>query len=308
MYNICEVISIINPEYKRITLKDNTQMELIVIQPQNPIGIMQILHGMSEHIDRYINVAHFFSQLGYLVIMHNQRGHGKQIEESLRGHFDSIIQLVDDAYEIFKTFQHPGRTILLGHSMGSIIARKYITRYPEVFSDCILVGTGYYDMKYRSSIKLLESLIKIHGETKILKSVNQMSARQFNKKFKPLRTESDWLSLNPDNVDAFVRDPYCGFNVSLQVMLSIAECMGETQKSKSIKLINPDTNLLFVSGMDDPFSNYGKGIHKLAKKYKKFGVDNVTVQLYARSRHEVLNEVNQQEVLNNIGKWLKRNE
>ncbi|WP_414043270.1 alpha/beta fold hydrolase [Macrococcus sp. EM39E] len=296
-------------EYKYITLKDNTQLEIIVIKPQNkPIGTVQILHGMSEHIERYKEVAQFFGGLGYLVVLHNQRGHGKYIDESTRGHFDSIEQLVNDAHEVLQTFLMPGRTILLGHSMGSIVARQYLTMFPSIFTDCILSGTGYYDTKYHSSTTLLKSLIKLYGSDAILPKINAMSTKQLNKHFRPLRTESDWLSLNKDNVDAFVNDPNCGFDVSLQVLLSIAETMGKTQKSKTIKMMNPGLKLLFVSGMDDPFSNFGKGIQSLARKYNKSGIENVTVQLYKNARHEVLNEVNRQEVLDNIRKWLERNE
>ncbi|MCE4957198.1 alpha/beta fold hydrolase [Macrococcoides caseolyticum] len=298
----------VTPDYKIITLKDNTQLEIIVFQPLQPKGTVQILHGMSEHIDRYLPVARYFASLGYVVIMHNQRGHGKKIDEKTRGHFDSIETLVFDAYEVLETYKVTGRTILLGHSMGSIVARKYLSMYKDLFTDCILSGTGYYDAKYHASIPLLKTLIKVHGEEKILKSVNAMSTKQFNKKFKPLRTNSDWLSLNRENVDRFVKDPYCGFDVSLKVLLSVAQSMKETQSRQCIKLMHPDLNLLFLSGADDPFSNFGKGIQSLAKKYNRAGIHNVTVQLYLNARHEVLNESNQQEVLNNIGKWLNRYE
>ncbi|MGK0554512.1 alpha/beta fold hydrolase [Macrococcus capreoli] len=295
-------------EHKLITLKDNTQLELIVSVPSQPIGTIQILHGMSEHIERYIPIAQYFSQLGYVVVMHNHRGHGKRIDESTRGHFDNVEQLVHDAYEVLQTFKVPGRTIVLGHSMGSIVARLYLALHPNVFDDCILVGTGYYDYKYQSSIALLKSLIKLHGPTAILPKINNISTKQFNKRFRPLRTQSDWLSLNQENVDQFVADDYCGFDVSLSVLLSVAQSMGETQQRKVIQKMGSKVNVLFVSGMDDPFSNFGKGIHKLAKKYKHSGIDNVTVQLYQNARHEVLNENNQQVVLENIRKWLNRNE
>lgn len=297
------------PENKLITLKDNTQIEIKVIDPiQQPIGTVQILHGMSEHMDRYTNIAHYFVSLGYKVVLHNHRGHGKQIVESTRGHFDSIEQLVNDAHEILMTFKVPGRTILLGHSMGSIVARKYLMMYPKVFTDAILVGTGYSDAQYIASTRLLKSLIKVKGEDAILPKINAITTKQFNKKFKPLRTKSDWLSLNQKNVDQFVNDPYCGFDVSLQVFLSVAQSMKETQHRRAIKQMNPSINLLFVSGMDDPFSNFGKGIEKLARLYNKAGIENVTVQLYENARHEVLNEMNQRQVLDNIGKWLNRNE
>lgn len=297
------------PENKIMTLKDNTQLEIMVVNPMTrPIGTVQILHGMSEHMERYHQVAQYFASLGYLVVLNNHRGHGKQIDESTRGHFESIDQLVNDAHEILMTFIVPGRTILLGHSMGSIVARKYLMMYPDLFTDAILVGTGYYDAQYIASLRLLKSLIKVKGEDAILPKINAITTKQFNKKFKPLRTNSDWLSLNQENVDQFVNDPYCGFDVSLQVFLSVAQSMKLTQQRKSIKQMNTSLNLLFVSGMDDPFSNFGKGIEKLARIYKNAGIDNVTVQLYKDARHEVLNEVNQRQVLENIGKWLNRNE
>lgn len=303
------MIIIYDLEKKRITLKDNTQLEIMVIKAQPPVkGTMQILHGMAEHMDRYMGIAQYFSELGYQIILHNHRGHGKLIDESSRGHFDSIEQLVDDAHEIFETFYTSGRKIILGHSMGSIVTRCYLARYPDVFDDCILVGTGYYDKKYQSSKVLLKALMKVHPNDARLPKVNAMSNQSFNQKFKPLRTKSDWLSLNEDNVDTFIQDPYCGFDMSLQALFSIAQTMGETQKASVIQKMNPDLNLLFVSGKDDPFSHFGKGIKILARKYHKCGIENVTVQLYKDARHEVLNEVNRLEVLENIRKWLLRYE
>lgn len=291
-----------------MTLKDNTQLEMMMIEPGTKVkGTIQILHGMSEHMERYVAVASYFSERGYRVIMHNQRGHGKQIPDYTRGHFDSVEQLVTDGREIMETYRAGERIILLGHSMGSIVARKYIAMYPDMFTDCILVGTGYYDAKYKASILLLKSLIKVHGANAILPSVNNISTTQFNRKFKPLKTDRDWLSLSEENVQSFIDDEYCGFDVSLSVLLSVAESMQETQQRKIIKSMDAGLNLLFVSGTDDPFSNFGKGIHKLARLYNK-GIENVTVQLYHNARHEVLNEVNRTEVLDNIGKWLRRNE
>lgn len=293
---------------KFVTLKDNTRIAFKLYRPEKSKGVIQMLHGMAEHMDRYDAVCQYFCSMGYDVLIHDHRGHGKHISPSEKGHFPSIDTLIEDANEIFETFDFKGEFILFGHSMGSIVARKYVINYPGLFDRLILSGTSFYNKKFEAAALLLKPLLKIHPPYKKLDFVNKLTLNDFNRKFRPLRTESDWISLNEDNVDAFVSDLDAGFNMSIGALNSINESLKFTSSKKNVKRMNKNLKILLVAGQDDPFSNFGKGVDKTGKLFHKCGIHHVYVQLYENARHEVLFEKNQQEVLNNIGKWLNRNE
>ena len=290
---------------KFITLKDNTRIAFKLYRHEESKGVIQMLHGMAEHMERYDAVCRYFCDKGYDVLIHDHRGHGKHIEASEQGHFPSIDTLVEDAYEIFETFDFKGEFILFGHSMGSIVARKYVIRYPGLFDRLILSGTSFYNKKFEAASLLLKPLLKIHPPYKKLDFVNKLTLSDFNRKFRPLRTESDWISLNEDNVDAFVSDPDAGFNMSIGALNSINESLKFTSSKKNVKRMNKSLKILLIAGQDDPFSNFGKGVEKTGQLYKRCGIKHVFIQLYENSRHEVLFEKNQNEVLQNIRKWLK---
>jgi len=289
-----------------MTLHDNHQVEVAVFEPENPIGTVQVLHGMAEHMGRYYKIGEYFESLGYKVVMNNHMGHGKSGSDDDRGHFDQIETLARQAEEVLESFVIKDKpVILIGHSMGSIIARQYVIMFPDRFDALILSGTSFYEGSHRLSLQTLNSLMLVFGKKAKLHSVNQAVIKQFNKKIKPLKTESDWLSRNEDNVRSFIDDPYSGFDMSLNALAEILRAMKHTQKKHEIKKMNPDMPILLVSGQEDAFSNYGKGIEKLGRAYKQAGMTHVRVQLYKHSRHEVLFESNQEEVLDRLLIWLK---
>lgn len=290
---------------KFITLKDNTRIAFKLYESDGDKGVVQMLHGMAEHMNRYDGVCRYFCSLGYDVLIHDHRGHGHHVDDERRGHFTSIDTLVEDAYEILETFDFKGEYILFGHSMGSIAARKYVISYPGLFDRLILSGTSFYNKKFEAASILLKPLLKIHPPHKKLEFVNKLTLNDFNRKFRPLRTESDWLSLNEENVDAFVADPDTGFNMSIGALNSINESLKFISSKKNVKRMNKSLKILLIAGQDDPFSNFGKGIEKTGQLFKRCGIKHVFIQLYKNSRHEVLFEKNQNEVLQNIRKWLK---
>lgn len=301
LYNNDEVKQL---EQKVITLKSGAKREIMYFKASHSIGNMQILHGMAEHMGRYIQVAEYFNQQGYHVLLHNHEGHGN-VDQDEKGHFDSIQSLVDESYEIFTTFEDTNvPNVLLGHSMGSIIARVYLKEYPNAFQAVILSGTGYYDQQMNMGRNALKSLLLINKPKKKIKQINQLMVDTYNRQFKPKRTESDWLALNEATVDAFVNDPLCGFDMSLGALYEISTAMKQTQKTKYIKQYPSHVPMLLVSGANDPFSNNGKGLNKYAMKLKFGNMDSVTIQLYENARHEVMFEANQKDVLQNINRWL----
>ncbi|HDP5868429.1 TPA: serine aminopeptidase domain-containing protein, partial [Staphylococcus aureus] len=156
------------------------------------------------------------------------------------------------------------------------------------------------------TVKVLQLITKIYGAEKRVEWVNQLVSNSFNKKIRPLRTQSDWISSNPTEVDNFIKDPYSGFNVSNQLLYQTAYYMLHTSQLKNIKVLNHAMPILLVSGYDDPLGDYGKGILKLANIYRKAGIKNVKVNLYHHKRHEVLFEKDHDKIWEDLFKWLNQ--
>ncbi|WP_412520468.1 alpha/beta hydrolase [Staphylococcus simulans] len=300
------------PNTFKVTVEDGTNLEVKLDKANKTrIGIVHIFHGMAEHMGRYDTFVESLNQQGYDVIRHNHRGHGKDIDESTRGHYDSIQTVASDAYEIAQTL-YPNRAgipyIVLGHSMGSIIARKYVEMYPEMPQGLILTGTGLFP---KVKGKVLASLMKlvtiVFGKRRRLKWVNRLTFKPFNRRIQHVRTENDWLSTQREEVDKYCADPYCGFLVSNQVIYETLNEMMNTSTPKEIKKMDPDLPVLLISGKDDPFGDYGKGIRRLGVAMKKNGVKHITVQLYRNKRHEILFEEEYQQTWNNMYDWIKKN-
>ncbi len=328
----------------KLTVQDNTNIEVKVnFTDVDSKGIIHIFHGMAEHMERYdklahalskhgfdvirhnhrghgINIdestrghydklAHALSKHGFDVIRHNHRGHGINIDESTRGHYDDMKRVIGDAFEVAQTVR--GNVdkpyIIIGHSMGSVIARLFVETYPQYVDGLILSGTGMYSLwKGLPTVKVLQLITKIYGAEKRVEWVNQLVSNSFNKKIRPLRTQSDWISSNPIEVDNFIKDPYSGFNVSNQLLYQTAYYMLHTSQLKNMKMLNHAMPILLVSGYDDPLGDYGKGILKLANIYRKAGIKNVKVNLYHHKRHEVLFEKDHDKIWEDLFKWLNQ--
>ena len=235
----------------KITVEDGTTLEVKVDKANiATYGIIHIFHGMAEHMDRYETLVNALTHQGYDVIRHNHRGHGKEIDEKERGHYDSMNQVVQ------------------GHSMGSIIARLFVETYPNFANGLILTGTGQYPkwkgIPARISLKLISIFT---GKRNRLKWVNQLVYKSFNKKIDQPRTESDWLSSQSTEVDKFVNDEYTGFLVSNQLIYETVKHMTRTANYTQLKKMNKQLPILMISGKNDPFGEYGRGVKSLARNF-----------------------------------------
>lgn len=295
----------------KITVEDGTTLEVKVDKAKiATYGIIHIFHGMAEHMDRYETLVNALTHQGYDVIRHNHRGHGKEIDEKERGHYDNMNQVVQDAFEIAQTLYDSEKGlpyIVLGHSMGSIIARLFVETYPNFANGLILTGTGQYPKwKGIPAVVGLKLISIFTGKRSRLKWVNQLVYKSFNKKIDQPRTESDWLSSQSTEVDKFVKDEYTGFLVSNQLIYETVKYMTRTANYKQLRKMNNQLPILMISGKDDPFGEYGRGIKSLAKKFKTAGIKHITVQLYANRRHEILFEDDQQMIWNHMFDWIQK--
>ena len=276
-----------------------------------PRGVVQIVHGVAEHIGRYDPVARFLASRGYLVCGEDHLGHGLTAGGKF-GYFGPKNGWDLVARDVRRLRQLEGEKlpnlpyVILGHSMGSFLTRTYLIRWPGTVDAAVLSGTGQEPAAAVASGKALSgSLCRLKGPDHVSRLVNELSLGSYNKAFKPNRTSSDWLSRDEAAVDAYLADPLCTF---LPTVSMFRDMMGGLQfiasRAKLAKM-NKSTPIYLLSGDRDPVGSMGAGVWKVEGMLRSAGCQDVTVKLYPGGRHEMLNEINRQEVFNDLIAWIE---
>ncbi len=262
---------------------------------QAPHAIVQIAHGMGEHAGRYRRLAEALTGAGYVVYANDHRGHGKTAGSADR-HGDlgpgGWSGLVGDLGDLGATArrEHPGvPLVLVGHSMGSFAAQGYLLDHSADVDGAVLSGTTAIDVVAPG-----------------IDPTKEVDLSAFNAAFEPARTEYDWLSRDPDEVDAYVADPACGFGLNPQATASMLDGLTDTGDAARLAGIRPDLPIYLLSGDADPLAGGGALIELVADRYRQAGVKDVTVALYPEARHEVFNETNRDEITADLVTWLGR--
>lgn len=279
----------------------------------NPLkGIVQIAHGVGEHAGRYHPIAEKLQNEGYEVYANDHRIHGKSVKNhDYLGYYDGDDYFSDalndmrQLTEIIKK-EHPNKKIILfGHSMGSLLSRDYVTKYGDDLDALILSGTASF-MKGIGSFGLISAkfLGKLNGKHRSNELLKNLFFTQFNKKFKPNRTNVDWISSDEHQVDLFEADPLRIEDFSLSVFRDILKGTKKVNETKTFKDTAKELPILIFSGDKDPVGEMGKGVIKVANAYKKAGIKDITLNLYEGGRHEMLNEKQKDEVEQDVINWL----
>ena len=298
-----------------LQMTDGFSINAFILVPEGePIGHIHLLHGMAEQISRYGEFAKFLASKGYVVSGHDHRGHGKTSEMNGKlGYFadnNGFERVVEDAYDTVSSIrkQHPTpRFILLGHSMGSFIARRYIQLHGSEVDLVILVGTGSDPGPTRT---LATGLAKLAGKTKGYDVpnhlLNKLAFGSFNKKIDKPATKFDWLSRDQNAVKEYIEDPFCGFVPTSGFFIDLFEGIGTINSADEISKVPKTLPILLASGNDDPVGDYGKGVLKVAKEFDAAGVNDVLVKLFEEGRHEILQELNKKQVFEFISDWIEQ--
>ncbi|MEH7385605.1 lysophospholipase [Bacillus sp. JJ1521] len=277
-----------------------------------PKGIVQIAHGMAEHIERYDLFAKALIKEGFIVYGNDHRGHGKTGTNSkLMGFFaeeNGFEQVVKDMLQLTDIINkdHPNIPFFLfGHSMGSFLSRRYIQTHGDQLAGVILSGTGG-DPGFigKVGIGIAKFEMKRNGKKTKSPLMNKLTFGSYNKGFSPNRTEFDWLSRDDKEVDKYIHDPLCGGVFTAGFFYDLVGGVAKVNLHSSNENIPKGLPMYFMAGDKDPVGNYSKGVLQAADMYKKTGIKDVTVQLYENSRHEILNELNKEEVFKDIINWL----
>jgi len=277
----------------------------------DPKAVVQVIHGMAEHGARYERLARALADEGYTTYAHDHRGHGKSIPEGRPpGHMansDSWNRIVEDAHGVNREIarRHPGVPIIvLGHSMGSFVLQQLLFEHPSDMVGAALSGSNGKPPPIAKLGKIIARIerkrVGRSGSSPILQ---KLTIGDYNKAFKPWRTESDWLSRDTYEVDKYVADPLCGFAVSSQAWLDLITALERINKPSNVAKVPKDMPLYLFAGDRDPVGERGKGVKRLYDAYKRAGIFDVRLKLYPDGRHEMLNEINRDEVTRDFIDW-----
>mgnify|MGYP000010660533 FL=1 len=266
---------------------------------------------MTEYACRYDYVAKKFSENGFIVYAHDHRGHGETSKsEEERGYiadkegFDLLVEDVKELSDIIKKENEELPLILFGHSMGSFVSQRYIELYGDKIDGVILSGTnGRPDPITKLGIIISRDEMILRGRKAKSKVMDKLSFGDFNSNFKPNRTDYDWLCSVDEEVDKYIADPQCGFVCTTSYYYDLIRGLWKINEKENLKLIPKDLPVLIFAGDKDPVGDFGKGIIRLYECYKDLGIENLRYKLYKDGRHEMLNESNKDEVIEDILKW-----
>ncbi len=275
--------------------------------------VVQIVHGMSEYFERYEEFAEFLTERGCVVAGEDHMGHGKSVGKTGKyGYFceqDPATVLVRDVHRLKKSTQalYPGVPyIIMGHSMGSFITRNYMFRYGTGINAAIIMGTGMQPAALLKLSKAVGHIQKVFfGSRHVSNLIDKLAFGSYNKRIENPRTSVDWLSRDAERVDKYVADPMCGFVFTVNGFLTLFELISRLHSRENLERIPRTLPVLMVSGDADPVGDYGAGVRRAYESLKDVGIEDISLKMYEGGRHELLNETNRAEVMEDVYRWIE---
>lgn len=278
--------------------------------PGPPVAVVQLLHGLAEHLGRYERFAQAARDRGFAVVGHNHRGHGPHTRTP--GHLadrDGWNKVVSDALQVkaFARERWPDcPLVLFGHSMGSYIAQSAVAREPEGYAALVLSGSTWSARdKVRAGRWLARLMVTFSGGRHASPVLHKLGFESFNRRFEPARTEVDWLSSDPAEVDEYVADPLCGMPLSNRLWYDLLGGLLEVTSLDTLRRIPQELPILVTGGADDPVGGQ-RGMQGLKEAYEQSGHERVTLQVWQGGRHEMLNEVEREAFTEYVVAWMQR--
>lgn len=277
-----------------------------------PVAVLQIAHGMAEHSALYIPFCEYMAQQGFVVAINDHLGHGRSVSSgALYGHFGDkggLYNVVEDMRNLQSILREKYPDLpycLMGHSMGSFVAREFAAAYGTSLTAAVFMGTsaGLPPALWRAEHAYLEMLKKSKGPRAKLPHLARLATGPYNRHFKPNRTEFDWVTSKTEEVDRFVNDPLCGFPLTVQGYIDLGTMLQTINTDQWYRCVPKKLPIYLISGADDPVGGMGRDVRKIEKKLRETGHD-VTVTLYPGIRHALVTEVNAETVFADIHAFL----
>lgn len=297
------------------TFKSSNGRETITYYRFIPDGeikqVVQLIHGMSEHIKRYQEFAYFLNKNGIAVYGHDHMAHGESAYKDL-GEFlnkDQAYFMVKDASllnEIIRKDYPSLPVTIFCHSMGSFIGRILAAKYPATADKIIICGTSGSNPIAFIGKYITLFLMKTKGKDYRSKLIDDLSLGSYNRHFKDATTTCDWLSTDPLEVQKFLDDPKCGFLFNVAGSATLVDLVSQANHRKIYSLTKSRLPIFIISGSMDPVSGFGKGAHEVFTNYKKHGCNHTSLKLYEGLRHEIILDVTKEEVWKDILEFIEK--
>ncbi len=289
----------------------NTLHAEMYIPEGEPRAIVQLAHGMIDYVGRYKELAQYLTSQGYVLVGNDHLGHGRTAASSEDFGFfaerDGYKLVVDDLYKVNRCVsqEYPDKPIILiGHSMGSFLARLYAVKYPDSIAALIIHGTGGPNPLLAPGVAIAKLIRLIKGSRHRSKLINTLAFGSYNSKFPKEEGENAWLTREISMVADRDTDPYTSFKFTVSGYLDLFAALGNSNKKGWFEAFPKKLPTLVISGDADPVGNYGKGVLFVYDSLRAAGVENLTLKLYPEARHELFNERNRAEVFEFMGEWL----
>lgn len=275
-------------------------------------AIIQLCHGMCEYVLRYEPLARALCSKGFIFCGNDHLGHGYTAESEEDLGFTAVggggAFLVKDAHtltEIMKAEYPNLPVVLMGHSMGSFVARLYMEHYADDITAAILSGTGGPEAPASLGKKLAQIVIVKEGERSRSALLDKLAFGSYNKKFKKETIPHAWLTRDEEVRLRYAEDKFCNYKFTARGFYDLFDMLEAVSKKAWAKKIKSDLPILLISGDKDPVGNYGKGVRKVYDRLAEAGVKDVTLRLYVDGRHELFNETNKEVVIKNTVDWIE---
>ena len=307
-------MALVNEElrYPSSNGRDTIAAQLWYDDAAQPLGIVQIIHGMDEYMGRYESFARFLVSNGYAVCGNDHAGHGKSAGADGYGYFadkhgDRV--LVEDVHTlnglIMRRFTGL-KAVLLGHSMGSFICRSYITRYTDGLAGVILSGTAGPNPLVGFGLFLSRMIMLFKGAKYTSPLLNKLAFGHYCDRYDEKRTKYDWLSRDSAVVDRYAADEMCTFPFTAGAYHDMLRLMKAISSRKWAGRLPKELPYLIFSGSMDPVGDYAKGVNIVYARMKEAGLKDITYKIYKGGRHEMLNDIERATVYGDVLAWLAR--
>lgn len=298
-------------EFHFQSFQDGLPIAGTVICPKQPIGVLQVVHGMCEHHQRYLPLMREMAKQGWICVSHDHRGHGESVlrPDDLGYFYDSTgTYVMEDVHQLTylmkQRFPHLPY-VLFGHSMGSLIARAYCKKYDYELDGLIICGSPSKNPLALAGQALVWGMAKCKGETYRSSMIQNMAFGSFIRKFAHEGSDNAWVCSDPLVVAAYDRDPHCGFTFTLNGFSALFHLMRNVYDPDDWIRLNKQLPILFIAGREDPcIGSETKFLHAV-NFMRNLGYRNVRSILYPDMRHEILNEQNKEVVYADIASFLE---
>ena len=278
---------------------DGIQLSLAYLEPQDsPKGIVQLVHGMCEHKERYYSLMEYFCDAGYVCVIHDHRGHGGSVKsaDDLGYMYDGGWKAMVEDVELVRSWSAkmwPGlRRILIGHSMGSMVVRSYVKRYDSQVDTLIVCGSPSYNPAagFGRMLAALTAFFSKEGWHHRPKILQKLSFGTYNKPFEDEGFPSAWVCSDVQTLEEYHKDPLCQFVFTSNGFFNLLGLMKDCYSPRGWALANPAMKVRFVSGEDDPCRGSNRQHAGSVELMRKVGYRDVRSRIFPGMRHEILNE------------------